>query len=142
MNEIECYKIVRCIDIEGKLFSYNQLISTTYTLEYKVGEFTNCIPGTMGIFCFKDYDSAHTFRSQTISRNKRCKIYKCIGINEVISEGMMPNVDDIDEYYDLIFNDKYFTGAITLYKFPRNTICFEKVKLLHHINHISKYIIT
>lgn len=98
-----------------------------YRLYYEIGKITKCVPGTLGIFCFKTLEDLYNMLSRCVLRESI--IYKVRGINRMktpkhISIGS-------EEAIDNFYSQNY---SFSPQKPPHGTVCYESVEVLERIN--------
>ena len=98
-----------------------------YKLRYEVGKIVTCIPGTLGIFCFKTLKDLYNMLSHCILRDDiMCKVK---GINRMktprhISSGSEAAMDNF-------YSPNY---SFSPHKPPEGTVCYGAVDILGGIN--------
>lgn len=98
-----------------------------YKLRYEVGKTVKCIPGTLGIFCFKTLKDLYDMLSHCISRDDI--IYKVKGINRMETPKRISSGSE--EAMDNFYSPNY---SFSPYKTPHGTVCYEAVEVLERIN--------
>lgn len=103
----------RSLNVKGK-----------YSLYYEVGKITETIPGTMGIFCFRDKNN---FPWNIFVNNK---FFEVEGIGKPGVEKWLPfflRDNNLDSYYK---NE----GGIPVFKIGPNVILFKAIKVIREIS--------
>lgn len=122
--------VYKVVSWNKKVNAYISVCSTgdTYRLKYNIGEITKAIDGTLGVFCFDNFDKAKSFVLSCLLYFDSIKILEVEGTGEgVVPKRIAINGTDlyIKEFYKAKFSLKVSPVS--------GTICYPAVRVIRKI---------